>query len=84
MDARQLIGGAGFPPDVQKVLFEAFDDAWAELASDVSGDPTVVDAAQVSLAGIVVDVAHAGPFDRHAIKTAAVEAFRRKHRLGND
>jgi hypothetical protein len=36
MKARQLIGGAAFPPDVLKVIFEAFDDAWLEVAGDVS------------------------------------------------
>src|SRR5688572_2843511 len=72
MDARQLIGAAAFPPDVLKVLFDAFDDAWAEVAPDVSGDPTVVDAARLSLAGIVLSVATAGPIDRDAIKAAAV------------
>jgi hypothetical protein len=83
MDARQLIGGAAFPPDVLKVLFDAFDDAWTEVAPDVSGDPSVVDAARLSLAGIVLGIAKAGPIDRDGIKAAAVDAFRAKHRIGN-
>jgi hypothetical protein len=29
--ARQLIGSASFGPEVLKVLFSAFDDAWAHL-----------------------------------------------------
>jgi hypothetical protein len=33
MKARQLIGGSAFPPDELKVIFEAFDDAWAEVAA---------------------------------------------------
>jgi hypothetical protein len=83
MRARQLIGGAAFPPYVLKVLGEAFEDAWAELAPDVSGDPTVVDAARFSLAEIVLDIAKAGrPIDRDRIKAAAVDAFRSKHRIG--
>jgi hypothetical protein len=83
MRARQLIGSAGFPPDVLKVLFDAFEDAWAELASDVSGDPAVVDAARLSLAEIVVGIARAGPVDYGRIKTAAVDAFRTVHRIGS-
>ena len=83
MQARQLIGAAPFPPDVRKVLLDAFEDAWAELAPDVSSDPTVVDAARLSLAAIVmVDIATAGTFDRDTIKTAAVQIFRSKHRIG--
>lgn len=83
MDAHQLIGGAAFPPDVLRVLFAAFDDAWAELAPDVSGDPNVVDAARLSLAGLVLSAARAGPIDRDRIKTAAVDAFRQKHGIGD-
>jgi hypothetical protein len=83
MDARQLIGGAAFPPDVLKVLYDAFDDAWTEAAPDVSGDATVVEAARLSLAEIVLDVARSGPIDRDRIKAGAVDAFRAKHRLGN-
>jgi hypothetical protein len=83
MNARQLIGGAAFPPDVLNVLLGAFEDAWTEIAADVSGDPSVVDAARLSLAGIVLSIAKAGPIDRDTIKAAAVDAFRAKHRIGN-
>jgi hypothetical protein len=83
MRARQLIGSAGFPPDALKVLFDVLEDAWAELAPDVSGDPAVVDAARLSLAEIVVGIARAGPVDYDRLKTAAVDAFRTVHRIGN-
>jgi hypothetical protein len=36
MKARQLIGSASFQPVELKVMFEAFDDAWDEVATDVS------------------------------------------------
>lgn len=83
MRARQLIGGAAFPPDVLKALGEAFEDAWAEIAPGVSTDPNVVDAARLSLAEIVLVIAKAGPIDRDRIKAGAVDAFRQKHRIGN-
>jgi len=82
MRARQLIGGAGFPPDAVKVIGDAFEDAWAGLALDVSGDATVVDAARWSLAEIVLGIARAGPIEYNRIKTAAVYAFRTVHRIG--
>jgi len=82
MRARQLIGSAGFPPDALKVIGDAFEDAWAELASHVSSDPTVVDAARLSLAEIVVGIARAGPIDYDRIKTAAVDVFCTVHRIG--
>jgi hypothetical protein len=83
MRARQLIAGAGFPPDDLKVIGDAFEDAWAELSSHVSGDAAVVDAARLSLAEIVRGIARAGSIDYDRIKTAAVDAFRTVHRIGN-
>ena len=81
MDARQLLGGATFAPDQLKVIFEAFDDAWDEVAADVSTRASAVEAARLSLATIVLSLARAGPIERVGLKTAAVDAFRRKHRL---
>jgi len=82
MRGRQLISGAGFPPDALTVILDAFEDAWAELASSVTGDPTVVEVARLSLAEIVLGIARAGPIDHDRIKTAAVHAFRTVHRIG--
>src|SRR5262245_29322613 len=45
MKARQLIGGAAFPPDVLRVIFDAFDDAWAEVGPDVSRRVHAIEAA---------------------------------------
>jgi hypothetical protein len=50
MKARQLIGGSAFLPDELKVIFEAFDDAGTELASEVGTDLNSIDLARVSLA----------------------------------
>jgi hypothetical protein len=83
MRARQLIAGAAFPRDVLKVLSDAFEDAWSELAPHISDDPTVIEAARVSLAEIVLGIARAGPIDHDRVKSAAVDAFRTVHRIGN-
>src|SRR5262245_3656617 len=50
-------------PDELKVIGDAFEDAWDELASFVTGDPAVVDAARLSLAEIGLGIAPAGPVD---------------------
>ena len=81
MRARQLIGGAAFPPDELKVIFAAFDDAWNELAADVGSDAGAIDTARLSLATIVLSLANARPIDRMALKSAALDAFRLKHGL---
>jgi hypothetical protein len=80
MRARQLIGGSTFPPHELKVIFEAFDDAWAELAAEVGNDLNSIDLARVSLATIVLSIASIAPIDRLALKSAAMDAFRLKHR----
>jgi len=78
---RHVLGGAAFAPDVLKVIFHAFDDAWAEVAPDVSGRASAVEAARLSLATIVLSLANSGPVERTALKIAAVDAFRSKHRV---
>jgi len=80
--ARQFIAGAAFPPDDLKVIFEAFDDAWDEVSPNVSARASAIEAARLSLATIVLNLARAGPIERSALKTAAIDAFRVKHRLG--
>jgi hypothetical protein len=62
MKARRLIGGAAYPPDELKVIFEAFDAAWAEVAADVSHRASAIEAARLSLATIVLSLAAAGPY----------------------
>lgn len=81
MKARQLIGGAAFPPETLKVIFEAFDDAWAEVRPSISTRASTIESARLSLATIVLSVAKAGRIEREELKSAAVAAFRFKHRL---
>src|SRR5262245_23102866 len=70
MKARQLIAGAGagYSPDELATIFEAFYDAWAEVAPNVSTDAIVVEAARLSLATIVVELAAVGPIERAGLK----------------
>jgi hypothetical protein len=81
MKARELIAGASFPPAVLKVIFQAFDDAWNEVGADISKRPNAVESARLSLAEIVLSLAHSDPIERDALKDAAVSAFRLRHRL---
>jgi hypothetical protein len=81
MKARQLIGGSAFPPDVLTIVFEAFDDAWSDIAPVVGCDAGAIESARISLATITLSLAKAGPVDRDRLKGDAVAAFRFKHRL---
>jgi hypothetical protein len=81
MKARQLIGGASYPPETLTVIFDAFDDAWAEVGPSMGSEPSAVEMGRLSLATIVLSLAKAGPIEREGLKTSAVSAFRFKHRL---
>jgi hypothetical protein len=81
MKSRQLIGNAAFQPDVLKVIYQAFDDAWAEVAPNVSARASAMEAARLSLATIVLSLAKMGHVERDSLRTAAVDAYRFKHRL---
>jgi hypothetical protein len=83
MNARQLIGGAAFSPDELSVIYRAFDDAWTEVASDVSIRASAVETARLSLATIVLSLARMGQVECDILRAAAVDAFRLKHRIGD-
>jgi hypothetical protein len=51
------------------------------VVSEVGNDLGAIDTARFSLATIVLSLANARPIDRMALKSAAVDAFRFKHRL---
>jgi hypothetical protein len=50
MQARSIIGSASFGPGTPKVLYRAFDEAWASIAGNLGEEPSVIDRAKVRLA----------------------------------
>jgi hypothetical protein len=50
MQARSIIGSASFGPGTPKVLYRAFDEAWASIAGNLGDEPSVIDRAKVRLA----------------------------------
>jgi hypothetical protein len=59
--ARRLIGSAAYGPDVLKVLFEAFDTAWARIAPACGNDPQVIASKRTQLANIILALAKDRP-----------------------
>ena len=72
MKARQLIADSSYGPDTLKVLFQAFDEAWKEIAPRTSQDEVAVEAARLKLASIVLTVATSESRDAQQIKSAAL------------
>ena len=75
MRARQLIDKASFGPDAVKVMGEAFDAAWAEIAGNFGNDPVVIDAARVKLANAILSIASEDSRDVEDLKRAALQAM---------
>src|SRR5262245_20581865 len=59
--ARRLIGNAAYGPDVLKVLYQAFDAAWARIAPTCGNDPQVIEAKRAQLANIILALAKDRP-----------------------
>ena len=58
MRARQKIDGAAFGPEALKVIGQAFDAAWAEIADNFGGDPLAVEAARLKPADAFLSIAN--------------------------
>jgi len=75
MKARALISAASYGPETLKVIFQAFDVAWAEIAHHFEGHPTQVDAARERLAHAVLAVADEHSKDVHGLKRTALKVL---------
>jgi hypothetical protein len=75
MKARALISAASYGPETLKVIFQAFDVAWAEIAHHFEGHPTQVDAARERLAHAVLAVADEHSKDVQALKRTALQVL---------
>ena len=75
MEARRLIDGASFGPDTLKVVGQAFDQAWAEIAGNVGTLPIEIEAARLRLAEAMMSVATEDSTDVVALKAGALRAM---------
>ena len=49
MKARKLVDGMTLAPEVLKVIGQAFDEAWQEIAGNFGSDPQEIEAARLKL-----------------------------------
>ena len=73
MKARQLITGAAFDPDQLKAIKKAFDDAWTQIAPQISQRTDAIEASRLKLASIVLSVAKRGTLDSKQLAEEAVK-----------
>jgi hypothetical protein len=73
MKARQLLAKAIYDPDELKVIGKAFDDAWEQVAPEVSGRAEALEAARLKLAEIVISLTKNGTKDPQQLTKSAVD-----------
>jgi hypothetical protein len=73
MKARQLISGASYGPDTLKVLYQAFDEAWASIAANFGNDPQAIEAARLKLANIILRFPPNDVRDAEQIKNSSLQ-----------
>jgi hypothetical protein len=72
--ARQLIAGASYGPATLKVVGQAFDGAWAEIA-DHFHDPLETEAARLRLANTVLELVKQAGQDPGVLKAMALRVM---------
>jgi hypothetical protein len=75
MKARQLIDGAALGPDALKVIGQAFDQAWAQIAANYGNDPKDVERGRLRLARAVLEAATDDSRDVKQLTRSALEAM---------
>lgn len=76
MRARQLLDRSGpslFGLETMKVVYEAFDSAWAMIEPRYGGDPKAIAAARLKLAESILAVARDDSRDPEQIKVLALQ-----------
>jgi hypothetical protein len=81
MKARQVINGAPFGPDALKVVGQAFDEAWAHIATSIGNDPVTIEGARMTLANAILSVASDESRDVGALKHAGIRAMAKQYNL---
>ena len=71
MESRQLIAGGAYGPEALKVIGQAFDEAWRDIASNL-GDPDI-ETARNRLARAILSIADDDSRDVSVLRQAALE-----------
>ena len=80
MEARQCIAGALFGPKALRVIGQAFDAAWVEIAGNFGNDPPQIEAARLKLATTILSIATDDSRDVEVLKKAAIERMAMDYR----
>ena len=80
MKGRQLINSAALGPDALKVAGQAFDEAWAQIATYFGNDPDMIEGARLTLANAILSAASDESRDVGSLKRAAIQAMAKEYK----
>ena len=75
MKALKLLSGASYGPDEIKLMREAFEQAWAEIAHDYPSEQATVEEARERLAYAILAVARPYTNDVETLKRTAFKVL---------
>jgi hypothetical protein len=81
--SRQLIEGAAYGPEALKVIGQAFDEAWLDIAGNFGDDQPNVEKARNKLARVILSIADDDSRDVSALRRAALERMAFDYRTQN-
>ena len=82
MKARHVIDSASYGPEALKVIVQAFDEAWREIAGNFGNDPSSVEPARTKLANVILGLASDGASDATQIKNSALQIMALNYKDG--
>jgi hypothetical protein len=74
-DAKRYVDGASFGPEALKVMGEAFDSAWSEIAGNFGDHRAETESVRSKLANALLSVASEESRNAHVLKRAALQRF---------
>lgn len=80
MRAKQVIDSATYGPEALKIVFEAFDNAWASIAGNFGDDPEVIETARLKLARAILSFPEVQIKSAEQTKNSALQIMALQHR----
>jgi hypothetical protein len=74
-EARKLIAGAAYGPAELKIITDAFEAAWQDVANDYTS-PLAIQAARLKLANVILSLAADGVRDGEKLRAEGVRVLR--------
>ena len=73
MGSRQLIEGAAYGPEALKIIGQAFDEAWRDIAGNFGDDSPDIERARNRLARAILSIADDDCHDVSVLRQAALQ-----------